>query len=74
MITLKEAYSKVSKEYKVGKIHDCGTFWLFGFAEEADVSATAMYKNGERFLWFPPRLTAEQRTAFEHSKIVEIPT
>lgn len=73
VITLKEAYSKVSGEYEVGKIYDCGDFWLSGFAEPADISATAMYKNGERFLWFPSRLTAEQRLAFEHAEIVPLP-
>ena len=73
MITLKEAYSRVSKEYKVGKIYDCGDFWLFGFAEPADMSATAIYNNGESFYWFVPSLTAEQRAARKLAKEVPIP-
>lgn len=74
MITLKEAYSKVSREYKVGKIYDCGDFWLFGMAEPLDISAAAVYKeNGERLVWFPPNLTDEQKLAYKRAKEVPIP-
>ena len=74
MITLKEAYSQVSREYKVGKIYDCGDFWLFGFAEPLDVSATAVYKgSGKRFIWFPPDLPPKLRSARAHGIEVPIP-
>ena len=74
MITLKEAYSKVSRIYAVGDIWDCGEFWLFGMAEPLDISATAVYKeNGELFRWFPPNLTDEQKRAYKRAQKVPVP-
>ena len=72
MIELKDACRKIW--YDIGTIRDCGDFWVFGFAREAEASASAVYKrNGETFRWFPPDLTPEQRRAYKSGKNVPIP-
>ena len=74
MTILKEAYSKVRRQYTVGKIYDCGDFWLFDSSEPLDISATAVYKeNGKQFEWFPPNLTDELKQARKRAKEVPIP-